>query len=477
MTVDRQTVASALTRILGEDGVLSSPSDLHAYDKAARYSGGAAALVLRPRTTKEVSQAVAYAVSHGLCLIPQGGNTGLVGGSTADASGEQIVLSLERMSALTVDAVNRSVRAQAGARLSAVNRALEPQALFLPIDLGADPSVGGMAATNAAGARYIRYGDMRRQVLGLQAVLGDSRGTIVELRRGLRKDNTGLDLRQLFIGSGGALGVITEVEFEVHARPRQAAAALVVLDGFEPALALLRHLEEHAGEMLAAFEGMSRNAVTAALEHVPGLRDPFSSTKAGFVVLIEVCTATPSAALDLPALLQGWLGALIETGLDGVLDILVGAPERMWALRHALSEGLRAKGRVIGFDLAFRRSDLAGFRRAALRRLSREFAEFAVCDFGHIGDGGLHFNLVCGGELEVPPVRVKALRDCVYALADEFGGSFSGEHGIGRENWAYYRSLTPANVQDLAGRVQTAIAEGPIGAVQFLCEPQTTRHS
>lgn len=468
MTFDHQVVAGAFIEILGEGGVLRSASDLRPYDEAARYAGGSAALVLRPKTTTEVSETVAYSLEKGLRLVPQGGNTGLVGGSTADSSGEQIVLSLERMSSLSFDVVNRTVRVQAGARLSSVNAALAEDGLFLPIDLGADPTVGGMAATNAAGARYIRYGDMRRQVFGLQVVLADRQGTVLELRRGLRKDNTGLDLRQLFIGSGGALGIITEVEFEAQPRPRQTAAALVVLQDFEAALPLLRHLEQEVGELLAAFEGMSRPAVVAALEHIPGLRDPFRGDVAPYVVLIELASAMPASALALSAVLETCLGEWLETAGDCAVDVLVGAPEQMWSLRHALSEGLRSKGRVVGFDLAFRRSDLPAFRRAALQCLGRDFPEFVVCDFGHIGDGGLHFNLVCDRNTELAASRMTALRERVYGLAvGEFGGSFSGEHGIGRENWPYYRTFTPPSVQDLASRVEAAIAEGPMGSVQF----------
>lgn len=469
---DLERVEADLRRLLGAGGVLSGPEDLRAYDTSARYEGGRAALVVRPASTAEVSAVVAYCVGRDLRLVPQGANTGLVAGSTADGSGTQIVLSLERLrEPLRIDVANRTVRAGAGVRLSALNAALEPHGLFLPIDLGADPTLGGMAATNTGGARFVRYGDMRRHVLGLQVVLPDHRGEVVELKGGLRKDNTGLDLRQLFVGSCGALGVITEVEVEVHPRPRQAAAGLVMLSDADAVLPLLQHVEREAGELLTAFEGMSRAALDAALDHVPSLRNPFRGGTPPYAVLVELTSARlpaegePPLSTVLEACLAGWL----ENAGDAAVDVLVGAPEPLWALRHALSEGLRAKGPVIGFDLSFRRSDLPAFRREALARLSREFPEFEVCDFGHVADGGVHFNLVADPAVPLPQARLEALRACVYDTAvRRFGGSFSGEHGLGRANLSYYEAFTPALVRELAAAVQNVFAEAPLGPVDFL---------
>jgi FAD/FMN-containing dehydrogenase len=465
-------LAADLAGLVGDDALVEAPEDLAAYDHAARYEGGCAALVVRPRTSASVAAIVAWCVGHQVDLAVQGANTGLVGASTADASGRQVLLSLERLqSPLEVDPVNRSVRAGAGVRLSAVNAVLETHRLFLPIDLGADPTVGGMAATNTGGARFIRYGDMRRQVLGLEMVLADAAGTIVQLRRGLRKDNTGLDLRQVVIGAGAALGVITAVEFEVHPRPAQTAAALVLLEDLEAALPLLSHMEREGGELLSAFEGMSRAALSAALAHGPGLRSPFSGPLPPYAVLVELSTTRSlkpgdaSLANHLEEVLADWLET--DDG-GGAIDILTGAPEPLWAIRHAISEGLRAKGPVIGFDLAFRRSDLAAFRRTAVTRLAVAFPEFEICDFGHIGDGGVHFNLVCDPEAPPTADRLSQLREAVYEIAClQFGGSFSGEHGLGRANLAQYRTLTPAPVRGLAARVQGAFAERALGAVDF----------
>lgn len=475
-------LAADLARLVGDDALLTAPEDLRAYDQAARYEGGRAAVVVRPRTPAGVSAIVAWCVSHQVALAVQGANTGLVGASTADDSGRQVLLSLERLQApLEIDPINRSVRAGAGVRLSAVNAALQPHGLLLPIDLAADPTVGGMAATNTGGARFIRYGDMRRQVLGLEMVLADAAGTVVRLRRGLRKDNTGLDLRQVAIGAGGALGVITAVEFEAHPRPAQTAAALVLLEDLDTALPLLLHMEREGGETLSAFEGMSRAALAAALSHGPGLRNPFAAGLPPYAVLVELSTTRSPRPGEKPLSeqLEEILADWLETDEGGgVIDILTGAPEPLWAIRHAISEGLRAKGRVIGFDLAFRRSDLAAFRRAASARLARDFPEFELCDFGHIGDGGVHFNLVCDPEAPPTADRLSALRAAVYAIAClQFGGSFSGEHGLGRANLAQYQALTPPPVRDLAARVQAAFADRALGAVDYAAlASSTARH-
>lgn len=457
--------------LVGPAGLISQPDVRRSYEVGARDEGGRAALVVRPATTAEVSAVVASCVRHRLRVIPQGGNTGLVGASTPDPSGRQVVLSLDRLRApLEVDPVNRSVVAGAGVRLSALNDALGSHGLFLPIDLGADPTVGGMVATNTGGARFIRYGDMRRQVLGLQVVLADEAGSVLDLRGGLRKDNTGLDLRQLFLGGGGSFGVVTRVELEAQCKPRQSAAALVLLEDADAALPLLAHVEREAGELLSAFEGMSGEALARTLAHRPSLRNPFPADPPPYAVLVEFSSARAARAGETPveSVLEACISDWWEQGGSAGLDALFGRPEDLWAIRHSLSEGLRASGRIVGFDLAFRRSRLPDFRRAMIARLATAFPEFAVCDFGHLGDGGIHFNLVCAPANWPTPTRLSALRTMVYdAAVREFGGSFSGEHGLGRTNLPYYRRYTPAPLRALSGDVQRAFTSAPLGVVDF----------
>ncbi|WP_269713752.1 FAD-binding oxidoreductase [Caulobacter sp. NIBR2454] len=459
---------AALEALVGPEGLVREAGDLAAYEQAARYGGGEAALVVRPADTAQVSSVVAYCVREGLSFIPQGGNTGLVLGSTPDRSGGQIVLSLDRLKArFEIDVADRTARVGAGVRLSALNAALEPHGLFLPIDLGSDPMIGGMAATNTGGARFLRYGDMRRHVLGLELVLADAAGTVLRLGDGLRKDNAALDLRQVVVGSCGALGVITEVMVEVKARPTQTAAALLIPRDEDAVLDLLLAFEKEAGEYLTAFEGMSRAAMSHALKHVASLRNPFAGGEIpAYAVLVELSrTSTGGASLD--EVLERALTGLFEREDAPLADAVMAPPERSWALRHSLSEGLRASGPVTGFDLSFRRSQVMAFRREAIAMLAGEFGDYEVCDFGHIGDGGVHFNLL-RAEGPASPERAAALNDAVLDLAvRKYGGSFSGEHGIGRANQAAYDAYTPDDLKRLSGAVVDLFSKAPVGAARF----------
>lgn len=450
----------ALAALVGPAGVIVNPADRAAYETPARYAGGVAAAVVRPASTEQVSAVVAYCVRHGLAFLPQGANTGLAEGSTPDPSGGQIVLSLDRLAApLEIDVADRTATVGAGVRLSALNAALEPHGLFLPIDLGADPSLGGMAATNTGGARFLRYGDMRRHVLGLEVVLADAAGTVLQLSHGLRKDNAAVALRQLFVGGCGAFGVITKVTVEVHHRPRQAAAALLVPRDADAVLPLLQAFEAEAGAALTAFEGMSKAAMERAVAHVPTLANPFAGGAPDYAVLVELTRswAPREGEASLDEVIQQIAGELLERDDTPLVDALFGPAEKMWALRHGLSEGLRASGPVVGFDLSFRRRDLARFRREAIAMLEADFPDFALCDFGHVADGGVHFNLVGA----VDRARRAALREAVLTLAvDGFGASFSGEHGLGRAFQDAYDRFTPRLVQDYSAAVAAVFGTG-----------------
>jgi FAD/FMN-containing dehydrogenase len=485
----------ALLQIVGTAGLLLAPEDRVPYETAARYGGGQAAAVVRPADTAEVSAVIRHCVRRALPFTPQSGNTGLVLGSTPDDSGSQIVLSLERLRAPPrIDAADRTVTVAAGVRLSALNEALEPHGLFLPIDVSSDPMIGGMVATNTGGARFIRYGDMRRQVLGLEVVLPDEAGTVLKLSNGLRKDNAHLDLRQLFVGSCGAFGVITAATLEVQPRPRQSAVALLIPRDEDAVLELLSAFEAEAGEYLTAFEGMSGAAMRRALQHITSLRNPFGGGELpAYAILLELTSSSVPRANEpsLDCILEAIVSQLAEREFSPLADARFGAPERLWALRHSLSEGLRACGPVVGFDLSFRRADVMPFRRAATARLGARFPEYEVCDFGHIADGGVHFNLsrrmteksdpVPAGAAAIAAIdtaatdmaavdaaRIDALHEEVLQLAvGDFGASFSGEHGIGRANQAAYDRFTPLVIQQYSAAIAAVFARMPATAVRF----------
>jgi FAD/FMN-containing dehydrogenase len=454
---------AALRQFVGEKGLLF-----------ARYDRGKAAFVVRPVSTQEVSKVVAYCVRNGITLIPQSGNTGLVSGSTPDASGTQGVLSLDRMTGgFEVDRINRTVRCDAGMRLSDLNAKLEEYGLFFPIDLGADPRLGGMIATNTGGSRFLRYGDVRRNTLGLTVVLPDEAGTVLNLSSQLRKNNTGIDWKQLFIGTSGAFGVVTECVLNIEPLPRQSATALLVPEASEKVPALLAAMEIALGSYLMAFEGMSGNAIRAALEHVPSLRNPFQGGLVpDYTILVEVSrlNAPRAGEQELDALLEEVLAQLWEKDDRLLTDAFIGPPHEIWALRHALSEGVRHAGRLIAFDLSFRRGDVMSFLERMKAEMPERFPGVAIYDFGHIGDGGVHFNLVVTrNDPRLADVAFEpALREWVFSVCiGEFEGSFSAEHAIGRKNQSFYDRYTPVELRRLAAALKAEMSPGPFGSVAF----------
>ena len=471
MTLERAHI-DALTAILGDKGVLTQ--GLEAYETGARYDRGRAAAVLRPKSTGEVSAAVAYCVRHAIPLVPQSGNTGLVSGSTPDASGNEVVLSLDRLgSGMDLDLDNRSVRVDAGMRLSDLNARLEEHGLFFPIDLGADPRIGGMVATNTGGSRFLKYGDVRRNTLGLTVVLADAEGTVLDLQNHLRKDNTGVDWKQLFIGTSGAFGIVTECVLNLEPLPRQVATALLVPAGGAQVLPLLRAMEDRLGAYLSAFEGMSANAIKAAFAHVPSLRNPFQGGQVpDYVILAEISRtwAPREGEQPLDAVLETALAEIWELPSAPLADALPGPPQEIWALRHSLSEGVKHLGKLIAFDLSFRRGDIMAFCDRMKAEMPAKFPGVAICDFGHIGDGGVHFNLVVPKDspLLQDETFEGRLRDWVFTVAvEEYGGSFSAEHAIGRRNQAFYDRYTSEKRKQMAAGLKALTSPARLGSVRF----------
>lgn len=464
----------ALRNLLGPSGVLADAADMAAYETGARYDRGRAALVLRPASTAEVSAAVGYCVRAGIGIVPQSGNTGLVSGSTPDSSGGQVVLSLDRVTArFDLDIDNRSLRAGAGLRLSEVNKRLEAHGLFFPIDLAADPRLGGMVATNTGGSRFLKYGDVRRNTLGVTVVLADEAGTILELDQDLRKNNTGVDWKQVFIGTAGAFGIVTECVLNLERLPAQAATAYLVPAGAAQVMPLLGAMEERLGAYLSAFEGMSGNAVAAALAHVPALRNPFPGGNIpGYVILAEVTRSWQPRDGEQPldAVLETVLAEIFEREDGPLADAFVGPPAQMWSLRHALSEGVKHSGRLIAFDLSFRRGDIMAFCDRMKAEMPQAFPGVTICDFGHIGDGGVHFNLVVAKDdpVAAAPGFERRLRDWVLSVAvGQFRGSFSAEHAIGRRNQDHYDRYTPEPIRTLAAGLKSITSPGALGTARF----------
>jgi len=280
-------LAEELSALLGPGAVLSDPSDLEKYETGWRYGKGKALLMARPASTGEVVATLAFCRRHGLRVLAQGANTGLVGASVPDSSGRMVVLSLERLNKrLQVDVLDRTVTVDAGVLLSTLNEALAEHGLTFPVDLPADPQIGGMIAANTGGARLLRYGDVRRNLLGLEVVLAD--GRVVDALTALRKNNTGLDFKQLFTGTSGVFGIITGAVLQLAPLPRQRATALVGLQDGRAALNSLQALEHSLSELLAAYEVMSANALGPVFEGPAPLRNPFGAPLAPYPVLVEL---------------------------------------------------------------------------------------------------------------------------------------------------------------------------------------------
>ena len=450
---DRTDVVRRLVGMLGEGAVVTEPHELERYEKGWRYGSGRALAVVRPGSTEDVGRVLALAAEQAIRVVAQGANTGLVGASTPDASGEMLVLSLERMSrTLEIDPVDRTVVAGGGVLLSQLDQALEEHGLMFPIDLGADPTVGGMVVTNTGGTRVIRYGDVRQNVLGVEVVLAD--GSVLDLMTALRKNNTGFDAKQLFVGTSGVFGVVTRAVLRLMPRPAQRATALVGAADGATVLRLLSHLESRLGDVLTAFEVMSAPALEPVFRYQPRLRNPFGSTLPPYTVLVELSTTLPAEKLSLDELLEGTLGELFEgeDGGEGITDIFPGKPAEQWDIRHHVSESHRHEGEVLGLDISVPRASMAEFVDAARALVAPQYPFVRLCDFGHWGDGGVHLNFIWkGDDAGRPAAEVKAeLQPLLYELAvARFRGSFSAEHGVGPHNQAFYDRYTPELVRDV----------------------------
>lgn len=455
---------SELMDLLGEGAVLSDASDLEKYETGWRYGMGKARLVVRPANTAEVSGVLMRCHARGLRVVPQGANTGLVGASVPDATGEMVVLSLERMNhRIDLDPLDRTVRVEGGVLLSQLNAALAAHGLVFPVDLGADPQIGGMVATNTGGTRLLKYGDVRHNLLGVEVVLAD--GTVIDAMKGLRKDNTGLDVKQLFTGTTGTFGVVTAAVLNVVPVARQRAVALVGCSNGEAALALLQALESGSLELLSAFEVISGEALRSVFMHQPRLRNPYGKGEIpAYTALVEFSSTLAESRLNLADLLQETLAEHLESPAgDGLTDVFLCGANEAWEIRHHVSESLRGDGRVLGLDLSVPRSRMAAFTEAVRAWIAGAHPFMRVCDFGHWGDGGTHLNLVWRPEdSPLPsPDLIPAVQRHIYDLAvQEYHGSYSAEHGVGPHNQAFYDAYTPEAVKGICAALKHCLDPG-----------------
>ena len=443
------------------------------YTRGWRGEKGQAEFVARPHTTQDVSDLVAWCIQNSIHLTPQSGRTGLVGASVpAKASGQAIISLANLKEKWSLNRMNRSLHCSAGYRLSEINESLLEDELFFPIDLSADPCIGGMIATNTGGSRLLRYGGVRENILGLTVVLGDREGTVLKLGSNWRKHAVGPDWKHLFIGTGAAFGIITECVLSVEPTPKHQATALLALSDAAALCDVLVALEKTFGSLLSACEFMSASALEAAWANAPELRRAFANGDVPtLVLLVELSCDWPLGDEDrsLEAVLTDGLAKIWDEKGNGISDAIFGRPEEFWHTRHALSEGVRALGRLYAFDLSFERQDVFVFREHMIAELAKHYPEIRVCDFGHVGDGGIHFNLIDQiDESEWTSQREISVRDLVIQMAvEEFHGCFSAEHGVGPFNQRYFDRYAPEKHRAFSTALESVTSGRSLGRVHF----------
>ena len=419
-----------LRAILGPGGWTTDAAELEPH--LADWRGvvfGRTPILAAPKSTEEVSKVVRACAAAGVAIVPQGGNTGLCAGAVPDESGEQVLLSMARMNRIRgVDASNFSMTVEAGCVLADIQAAAKAVDRYFPLSLSAEGScqIGGNLATNAGGVNVIRYGTARALVLGLEVVLAD--GTVLNGLRSLRKDTAGYDLKQLFIGSEGTLGIITAATLRLFPDPGETATALLALGESGDAVRLLANLRASLADRIEAFELVSERTLGLVEAHIPGARLPFDDSYPWYV-LIEAATGGDPVLLE-NALTGAAEGALI---LDAVIAKNAAEAENLWRLRHSIAEAERHDGMGLKHDISIPIGRMQEFLVRGDALLSDLMPKANLLVFGHVGDGNLHYNITLPRDMTADEYQEAAapITTAIYDLVAEMGGSFSAEHGVG----------------------------------------------
>ena len=424
-----------LTTLLGADCVRTDAGEIapRLTDHRGLYHGNAAALI-QPRSVEQVATALAFCNRHRIGVVPQGGNTGYCGGATPDASGSQVILSVHRLNRVRkIDPLNYSLTCEAGCVLAEVQRAAADAERFFPLSLGSEGScqIGGNLATNAGGTSVLRYGMMRELVLGLEVVLAD--GRVLDSLTSLRKDNTGYDVKALFLGAEGTLGIITAATLKLFPAIRSIATAFVAVTGVQAAVELLSRLRNHSGDRVSSFELIPRLAVDLTVQHIRPAVDPLPG-RHDWYVLCELTSPRVDEALD--TVLEDVLAEAHAAGLveDAAIAQNGREADSFWFLRENIPRAQRLDGESLKHDICVPVAALPQFVARAAAWLHAHLPEGRLVAYGHVGDGNLHFNL--NQDPLVPAAaflgRADEVKRAIHDLVQEFGGSFSAEHGIGQ---------------------------------------------
>jgi FAD/FMN-containing dehydrogenase len=424
----------AFGAIIGARNLLTDSADMAPYLKEWRdlFTGKARA-VARPSSTAQVAALLALAHETGTPIVPQGGNTGLVGGQIPVADGREIILSLGRMDKVrSIDPVSDTIIVEAGVTLRRVQDAADGADRLFPLSLASEGSctIGGNLSTNAGGTAVLAYGNSRDLCLGLEVVLAD--GRIWNGLRTLRKDNTGYDLKNLFIGAEGTLGVITAASLKLFPKPRARATAFLAVDSPDQALSLLHLARAEVGQQLTTFEIMPRFGIEVVLRHAPGTRDPLAAPSLWYV-LMEL--SSPGAD-GLDATVERLLEAALDQGVisDAVLATSESQRQDLWRIREAMSEVQRFEGGSIKHDVSVPVAAVPDFLAQAIALVIKMIPGCRPLPFGHLGDGNIHFNITQpeGADKAAFLARWDEINAAVHAVVANFQGSISAEHGIGR---------------------------------------------
>ena len=451
-----------LRSVVGVDHVITDNVDMASYlaDWRGRYSGRARAVVL-PLDTDQVAAIVRLCASAGVPIVPQGGRTGLVMGSVPDTSGDAIVLSLRRLNRIrAIDPANRTMTVEAGCILADIHAAAAAAGMLYPLSLAAEGSctIGGNLSTNAGGTAVLRYGNTRDLCLGLEVV--NPQGDVWDGLRGLRKDNTGYALRDLFIGAEGTLGVITAAVLKLFPAPRGMLTALVALDSPRQALALLNLLQARCGAALTGFELMSAVCMDLVAQQFPALPQPFATRHPQYA-LVELSSNESEAHAQ--ALLESGIGAALEDGIarDAVVATSNQQALGLWRLREHIPLAQAAAGKNIKHDISLPVSTIPDFIAHTDAALDRAFPDCVLVTFGHLGDGNLHYNVAPppGVAHDAFLLQQDAVNRIVHDAVVAFAGSISAEHGIG------------ALKRDELARTKSPVELGMMRAIKAALDP------
>jgi FAD/FMN-containing dehydrogenase len=428
-----------LKAVVGRAGYLDDPADIAPYCTSWRDNWvGRVPLVLRPQSTAEVASIVGICAERGIGIVPQGGNTGLTGGSQPHDDMSEVIVSTSRLKRIRgIDTVDDTITVEAGVVLKEIQNAADRADRLFPLSLGAEGScqIGGNISTNAGGVQVLCYGTMRNLVLGLEAVLPD--GSVWNGLRSLRKDNTGYDLKQLLIGAEGTLGIVTAAVLRLFPKPTASETAWIGVESPAAAVALLGHMRARMGDAVSAFELIRRSLVDFLLAGVPGHEDPMQAAHPWYV-LMDVTTQGPPGSLHEP--LAEALASAQEAGI--VRDALIAASgaqaARLWKMRESLPEAVVSAGGAISHDVSVPVSRIPEFIERADAALAAGYPGIRHCAFGHVGDGNMHYNPVRPIDWDTPRYRVEreAINRIVHDLVVGLDGSISAEHGVGRSRLA-----------------------------------------